>query len=123
MISTLIMRGGTIVYQPSAIVYHYHRRDYDTLLRHLEGYGRGLAAYYASMLVNRPGGTGKFLRAMGDAVRNHFARTGGRHGDLSEDFPRDLLKANRRGLLRGCFAYRVARARARRMSRAGWADT
>ena len=123
MISTLILRGGTIVYQPSAIVYHYHRRDYDTLLRHLEGYGRGLTAYYASMLVNRPGGTGKFLRAMGDAVRNHFARTGGRHGDLSEDFPRDLLEANRRGLLRGCFAYPAARARARRMSRAGWADT
>jgi cellulose synthase/poly-beta-1,6-N-acetylglucosamine synthase-like glycosyltransferase len=120
MLSTLMMRGATIVYQPSAIVHHYHRRDYDTLLRHLEGYGRGLAAYYASMLANRPGGTVKFLRASGDAVRNHFARTGGRHGDLSEDFPRDLLRANRRGLLQGWFAYPVARVRARRMRRAEW---
>jgi hypothetical protein len=74
------------------------------------------------MLANRPGGTGSFLRAGSDAVRNHFARSGGRHGDLSEDFPRDLLKANRRGLLQGFGAYPAARARAWRIRRAGWAD-
>lgn len=117
MLSTLMMRGGTVVYQPSAIVYHYHRRDYDTLVRHLEGYGRGLTAYYASMVTNRPGGTSRFLWASGAAVRNHFARTDGRHGDLGDDFPRDLLRANRRGLLQGWFAYPVARVRARRMRR------
>jgi hypothetical protein len=53
---------------------------------------------------------GRFLRASGDAVRNHFARSGGRHGDLSHDFPGDLLRANRRGALQGWFAYPVARA-------------
>jgi glycosyltransferase involved in cell wall biosynthesis len=122
MLSTLMMHGGTIVYQPSAIVHHYHRRDYDTLLRHLEGYGRGLSAYYASMLANHPGGTGTFLRASRHAIRNHFARTGGRHGDLSDDFPRDLLRANRRGLLQGWFVYPVVRVRARRIRRAEWAS-
>lgn len=122
MISTLMLRGGTIVYQPSAIVHHYHRRDYDALLRHLEGYGRGLTAYYASMLANRPGGTGRFLRASRDAARNHLAR-GGRHGDLGEDFPPDLLRANRRGLLQGWFAYPAARVRVWRVRRAEWAGT
>jgi glycosyltransferase involved in cell wall biosynthesis len=123
MLSTLMIRGGTIVYQPSAIVHHYHRRDYDTLLRHLEGYGRGLTAYYASMLANRPGGTGRFLRASGVAVRNHLALSGGRHGDLSRDFPADLTRANRRGFWQGWFAYPVARVRAWRMRRADWAGT
>jgi glycosyltransferase involved in cell wall biosynthesis len=121
MLSTLMMHGGTVVYQPSAIVHHYHRREYDTLLRHLEGYGRGLTAYYASMLANRPGGSVGFLRAAGDAVRNHLARRGGRHGDVDLDFPRELLRANRKGALQGWFAYPVARVRASRMRRADWA--
>jgi len=121
MLSTLMMRGGTIVYQPSAVVHHYHRRDYDTLLRHLEGYGRGLTAYYASMLANQPGGPVRFLRASGDAARNHLSRRGDRHGDVSHDFPRELLRANRKGALRGWFAYPVARVRASRMRRADWA--
>lgn len=86
MISTLMMRGATIVYQPSAIVHHYHR-------------------------------------ASGDAVRNHLARAGGRHGDLSGGFPRDLLRANRKGFRQGWFAYTVARVRAWRMRRAEWAGT
>ena len=120
ILTTLLIRGGTIVYQPSAIVHHYHRRDYDTLLRHLEGYGRGLSAYYASMLAKRPGGTGRFLRASGDAARTHLARAGGRHGDLSGDFPPELLRANRRGLRQGWFAYPVARVRVWRMRRADW---
>ncbi|HEY4825499.1 MAG TPA: glycosyltransferase, partial [Solirubrobacteraceae bacterium] len=37
--STLLLAGGTIVYQPTAIVYHRHRRDYAALRRVMVGYG------------------------------------------------------------------------------------
>lgn len=83
--------------------------------------GRGLTAHYASVLANRPGGAGRFLRASGVAVSNHLARSGGRHGDLSEDFPLYLISANRRGFRQGLFVYPLARVRAWRLRRAKWA--
>ena len=61
-LSTLLLAGGTIVYQPSAIVHHRHRRDYAALQRVMLGYGRGLSAYYASMVVRHPGCMPELLR-------------------------------------------------------------
>ena len=117
-LSTVLLAGGTIVYQPTAIVHHYHRRDYKALRRHLQGYGRGLTSFYASMLVRRPGGTAEFLRLGGQAARDHFSRRGRRLNELSDDFPHELLRANRMGLLQGPFAYAAARVHARHLRRA-----
>jgi glycosyltransferase involved in cell wall biosynthesis len=113
--SMVLLAGGTIVYQPSAIVHHYHRRDYDELQCHLQGYGRGLTSFYTSMLMRRAGGTAQLLRLGGQAVRDHFTRRGRQLTEFSDDFPRELLWANRIGLLQGPFMYAVARVHTRRL--------
>jgi glycosyltransferase involved in cell wall biosynthesis len=121
-LSTVLLAGGTIVYQPTAIVRHFHRKDYGALRSNLQGYGRGLTSFYASILMHRPGGTAELLRLGGRAALNHFSRRGRQFSELSDDFPRDLLWANRIGLLQGPFAYAAAQVHARRLRRAapGW---
>ena len=114
-LSTVLLTGGTIVYQPTAIVHHYHRKDYDALHSHLRGYGRGLTSFYASMLAHRPGGAAELLRIGGQAVMDHFSRRGRQLSELSDDFPRELLWANRIGLLQGPFMYAAAQVHARRL--------
>ena len=117
-LSTVLLAGGTIVYQPTAIVHHYHRKDYGALRSHLRGYGRGLTSFYASMLVHRPGSTAELLRVGSQAVMDHFSRRGRQFSELSDDFPRELLWANRIGLLQGPFTYAAAQVHARQLRRA-----
>jgi GT2 family glycosyltransferase len=114
-LSALLLAGGTIVYQPTAIVRHRHRRDYAALRRVLLGYGRGLSAFYVSMLVHQPSCARELLRLSPQAVRDQFSRRGRRLRELNEDFPAELLRANRIGLLQGPFMYACARLQARRL--------
>jgi glycosyltransferase involved in cell wall biosynthesis len=114
-LSSLLLAGGTIVYQPSAIVRHRHRRDYDSLRRVMLGYGRGLSAYYASMLAHQPSRAPALIRLSRQALRDQVSREGRRLADL-EGFPPELLRLNRIGLLQGAFMYPGARLHARRLA-------
>jgi glycosyltransferase involved in cell wall biosynthesis len=111
----LLLAGGTIVYQPSAIVNHRHRRDYPALERVMLGYGRGLSAYYASMLVRHPSCLPELVRLSGQAMRDQFSHDG-RRLDQLDGFPKELLRINRKGLLQGAFMYPGAWLRARRLA-------
>jgi hypothetical protein len=114
----VLLAGGTVVYQPSAIVHHYHRRDYAGLRRQLTGYGRGLTAFYASMLLRQPGCAAELLRLGRQAARDQFSPRGRRRSELGGDYPRDLLRANLVGMLQGPFAYAAARVRTQQLRRA-----
>jgi GT2 family glycosyltransferase len=115
---SLLLAGGTIVYQPSAIVRHRHRRDYESLRRVMLGYGRGLSAYYASMLAHQPSCAPALMRLSRQALRDQLSPTGHRLDDL-DGFPPELLRVNRVGLLQGAFMYPAARLQARRLAGAG----
>lgn len=115
-LSGLQWAGEAVVYQPTALIRHCHRREYADLRRVLLGYGRGLGAYYASMITREPGCVFELLRLSGQAVRDQVSRRGLRLSELEDDFPRDLLRANRIGLLQGPFLYAGARLRAHRLS-------
>jgi glycosyltransferase involved in cell wall biosynthesis len=118
-LSTLLLAGGTVVYQPSALVWHRHRRDYASMRRVMLGYGRGLGAFYASMLLRHPRCAPELARLTGTALRDQLSRRGERLGQL-QGFPPELLRANHTGLLQGAFLYPGARLEARRlMSAAG----
>jgi GT2 family glycosyltransferase len=116
-LSALLLAGGTIVYQPSALVHHRHRRDYEALRRVMLGYGRGLSAYYASMVLRQPGSVTELLRLSRHALRDQFSRHGQRLGGDLDGFPPELLRINRLGLLQGAFIYPRARLEARRLAR------
>ncbi len=114
-LSTLLLAGGTIVYQPSAIVHHRHRRDYAALQRVMLGYGRGLSAYYASMVAHQPSCLFELIKLSRQAVRDQVGTRGRRLSEL-DGFPSELLRINRKGLLQGAFMYLGARWRAHRLA-------
>jgi GT2 family glycosyltransferase len=113
----VLVGGGKIVYQPTAVTHHYHRRDLEGLEKQMVGYGTGLVAAYTSLLLRRPGVIWALLRLAPGALRDLTGKDTLRTATLRDDFPRDLLKANRRGMLGGPRAYlkgrRAAKAKVR----------
>jgi GT2 family glycosyltransferase len=101
----LLRAGGTIVFQPSALVRHHHRRDIDGLRTQFIGYGTGLTAMYTSLLLKQPWVIFALLRLAPRALREVLGSGGMRTATLQPDFPRELLQTNRFGLMRGPLAY------------------
>ncbi|MDG4767415.1 glycosyltransferase family A protein [Solwaraspora sp. WMMD406] len=112
----VLVAGGTVAYQPSALVWHHHRRDLAGLRKQLVGYGTGLTAAYTSLLLREPRLLGPLLRLVPTALRDILG-DGDRLAGLRDDFPRDLIGANRRGLLTGPIAYLRSRLADRRLRR------
>jgi GT2 family glycosyltransferase len=110
----VLLTGGKIVYQPTAVTHHYHRRDLAGLRKQMVGYGTGLVAAYVSLLMARPGVVFGLLKLVPSALRELTAKDTARTATIQDDFPRDLLAANRRGMLAGPRAYLKGRRAARR---------
>jgi GT2 family glycosyltransferase len=117
--SSVLLTGGTVVYQPSAVVHHHHRQDEGALEKLMTAHGRGLGAFYTSMLVRRPSSALELARLTPRALRDQFSAGGEKLSKLGDDFPPELLRANRRGILQGPWAYAKARAAARRLEHGG----
>ena len=52
MFFRIIMAGGTLTYEPSAIVWHRHRDDVASLIHQAHGYGRGLGAWLTTIALS-----------------------------------------------------------------------
>lgn len=105
----VIAAGRTLVYQPSAILWHWHRRDYEGLRRQSHGYGVGLGAYLTSAVVNEPRLLSQMMRSVVPAARHFRSRASTKNAAKGSDFPRELERAELLGLLQGPFAYAVSR--------------
>lgn len=103
-LSMVMVDGGTVVYQPTAVVHHSHRRDLPALEKVMLGYGRGLSAYYASMVLRRPRVLPELARLSRRALTDQLSNRGTRLTDL-QGFPEELLALNRKGLLQGALIY------------------
>lgn len=102
---TLLAAGGTVVYHPGALVRHRHRADLAGLRSQLVGYGSGLTAAYTALVRRHPATLFTLARLAPRALHDLFATESPRMATIGPDFPRELLTANRRGMLRGPFWY------------------
>ncbi len=104
-----ILSGFTIAYEPRALVHHSHRTDYASLQRQIHSYGVGLSAYYLRTLTHRPSLALDFLRKL-PAGLQHLLKSGDAAAVPSAvKYPKDLLWAERRGILQGPLAYLKSR--------------
>jgi O-antigen biosynthesis protein len=53
-ITLVMLEGYEVVYEPTAVMWHYHREDMASLNKQLNGYSIGLTAFYAALLRQRP---------------------------------------------------------------------
>ena len=114
--SELLMTGATLLYRPSAITRHFHRRDEAALERQMTGYGMGLTAFYTALLVSHPSYLWPLTRLLPQGFREIASRDGSREATIGPEFPRSYLNAHRRALLRGPGRYVLQRVRNARES-------
>jgi glycosyltransferase involved in cell wall biosynthesis len=118
-LSTAILRGGQLVYEPRSLCWHEHRRDGDDLQGQLFSYGVGLGAVIAKSMIGNPRFYAAAARSAPIALGSRLAsRAADRQAVTAIDAstPHDeLLRAHRRGILRGPLRYAEGVARARKL--------
>jgi GT2 family glycosyltransferase len=115
-----LARGYRIVYDPAALIWHRHRREWRALQRTIYGYGVGVFAWWTRALLVE-GELTLLKRAPSwfwhHHVRNLVRSLLRRHGHV----PLDLAWAEFRGALAGPGSYLLSRRLLRRQARAAGA--
>jgi GT2 family glycosyltransferase len=101
----VLLTGQALAYEPSAIVWHFHRRERSELRSQMFGYGAGLAAYLTKQLLDRRTRRQLIVGAAHGAAAFFRARQSGPEAHLTAD----LVAAEVSGLLWGPFAYALGR--------------
>jgi O-antigen biosynthesis protein len=114
----VIAAGSAIVYEPSALVWHRHRRDYRALQNQAFTYGLGLTAYLTRILLDRPARSRALLARLGPGLAHGLSPQSPKNVGKRADYPAELTWRERYGMLVGPFAYARGRWQRRRLYRA-----
>jgi GT2 family glycosyltransferase len=112
----VIVAGHRLVYQPSAIVWHRHHRDMAALRNMARGCGIGMGAFLTSSVVHEPKLLADLLRRLPAGTAHAFRRKAMPDQLRVHQWPANLVRAERRGLLVGPLAYGVSHWRAARFT-------
>lgn len=115
MFFRVLKEGGTLVYEPSAIVRHRHRRTYDALRTQLANNGIGFYAYLVRTATAYPDERLAVIRLGAWWFWSWNVRRLGRSFIRPGAFPRDLILAELRGCFSGLRRYARAREQAARV--------
>jgi GT2 family glycosyltransferase len=113
---SVVSAGYTLVYQPTALVFHRHRRDYEGLRRTTFGYGVGLTAYLTKAVLDEPARLLDLVRAAPRGLAHGLRSSSPKHSKKQADYPRELTRRERYGMLLGPFAYLWSRWRRRHLA-------
>lgn len=109
----VVVGGHKLVYEPAALVRHFHYRTYERLRQQLYRYGMGLTALLTKRVLDRPQCLldlatrmpyGFFFVLSNRSTKNRKKRT---------DYPVELTRCELRGMLYGPFVYLYRRLKAR----------
>lgn len=130
----LLWTGSRMGYEPSAVVSHTHRREYEELLSQLDGYGVGFTAILTALMTSDARhvlGIGyQVPLAMATVVRQSLnrisrsrkstpvAQSDAASAGADASYPRALLGKELGGMPRGPFAYARSVGATRRWARA-----
>ena len=113
MFFRVLKEGGTLVYEPAAVVRHRHRRTHEALRTQLANNGIGFYAYLVRSAMHYPDERVAFLRLGAWWLwwwnLRRFAQT----FVSSSAYPRDLVLAELRGSFIGLTRYQQSRQRLR----------
>ena len=112
-----LARGYRIVYEPGALVWHRHRREWDALRRTVYGYGVGVFAWWTRALL-KEGELTLLKKAPGWFWHHHVRNLARSLLRRPGCVPLDLAWAEFRGALAGPGSYLRARRSLQRQARA-----
>ncbi len=113
----VVASGHQLVYEPSAIVFHRHPRDLSQLRRQAFGYGAGLTAYLTRVIVERPAALPAIARRSVAGLRHTFGPLAPLAARRPRDYPRDLVRRERVGMMSGPWRYLRTRRQRRHLAR------
>ncbi len=111
MFVRVVRAGRALVYEPSAMVWHFHREDASELREQMRSYGVGMGAFVTKQLGDRAARS-VFVRLAPRGAWD-FARSWRHTGQSGAGTP-TLAMAELWGIARGPVAYRKARRAVRR---------
>lgn len=104
-----VILGHKLVYQPTAVVYHEHRPDLESLRRQIFSYGSGLAAYMLKTLTNNPSLIPLFLELLPKGLAFELDPRSRKNAGKRADYPKTLTVAELVGIAYGPLAYARSR--------------
>jgi O-antigen biosynthesis protein len=107
-----IVRGYSLVYEPAALVHHFHHRTFEQLERQVSGYGVGLGAFLTKVVVDRPSRLFPLALRLGSGIRHLYMMRDRQPGPEGSDFDSRFSVLQRReriATLSGPLAYARSR--------------
>lgn len=101
--------GYQIAYEPGALIYHTHHRDYASLKRQIYGYAVGLTAYLVRSVLVKPRRAFDILKKVPPGVHYALSATSPKNEKRQANYPGELKWAEIRGMLYGPLAYARSR--------------
>lgn len=101
----LVSRGHALLYQPRAVVWHTHRRDYAGLQKQLMNYGIGFTAFITHCLIDNPYRIIDLLGKLPYIAFYLLSPKSPKHAKKQGAFPQELVWLEVRGMMYGPFAY------------------
>lgn len=109
----IIVHGYGLVYEPAAIVYHQHYREYDRLRKQAYGYGAGLTAFLTKSVIDHPARLFQFVSKLPYGFYYAFNSRSPKNQRKSVGYPAELTRLERKGMLAGPLLYLRTRWQAR----------
>jgi GT2 family glycosyltransferase len=101
----IINSGYRLVYEPAAVVWHWHRRDLDGLRKQAYGYGVGLTAYLTRIALTNPRHILQMAPHIPQGLNHVLNAASPKNSAKNADYPKELNRIERMGMLVGPIAY------------------
>ncbi len=101
----VIKNGYRLVYEPTAVLYHLHRRTYASLRKQMYYYGVGLMAYLTKVLLDNPQLLLDFISKVPYGIFFTLHARSLKNSKKSSSYPQELTRLERKGMLYGPIAY------------------
>ena len=113
-----LLAGWTMIYAPRAVTWHFHRADEGDMDAQLDGYSRGIGAYYTALVLRDPRRLISMVRLIAPGLRDLRSRRLGREPVSKPQSPAEETPKPGPGLrIRPMFSGPVAYLKARRLAR------
>jgi len=110
-----VLNGYTIVYEPTAVIFHYHRRDYTYFTKQTYDYGVAFTAFVTKFIIHNPQHLWHLVGKMPQVVKELFGNSSTKKVRRDSDFPKELKRNEYLGWLYGPVAYIRSRKRVKQI--------
>ena len=116
----MITHGYRLVYEPAAVLYHKHHRDYAGLANQMYGYGVGLSAFLMGTIMKDPRRLMEISLKVPSGLKYILDPRSPKNRKKKNDYPRELTLLELKGFLVGPMAYLLSRRRVRKLIGKGY---